>query len=102
MPYTLVKRIRRSGWPVFTPSGKVSKKWEKSHQSANKAVLKRFGSKVAKKVNKIKVPRSELLGSHTKSGKISISKRVPKKLRPAIELHERIEHRLMKKRKSKK
>lgn len=102
MAYTLLKRIRRLGWPVFTPSGKVSKKWEKSHQKANKAVLKRFGSKVAKKVNKIKVPRSELLGSHTKDGKIRISKRVPKKLRPAIELHERIESKLMRRKKSKK
>lgn len=102
MPYTLVKRIKRAGWPVYTKSGKISQKWKKAHPAANRAVLKRFGSKVAKQVNKIKVPRSELLGSHTRAGKISISKRVPKKLRGAILLHERIEHRLMTKKKSKK
>lgn len=87
---------------MFTKSGKVSSKWKKSHESANKAVLKRFGSKVAKAVNKIKVPRTELLGSHTKGGKIKISKRVPKKLRGAIVYHEKVEHRLMVKKKSKK
>lgn len=102
MAYTLVKRIRRAGWPVFTRAGKISQKWKKSHQKANRAVLKRFGSKVAKQVNKIKVPRSELLGSHTKAGKISISKRVPKKLRGAIAYHEKVEHRLMRKKKSRK
>lgn len=95
MAYTLVKRIKRSGWPVKTKSGKISKKWKKSHPAANRAVLKKFGSKTAKAVNKIKVPKTELLGSHTKKGKILISKRVPKKLRGAIAYHEKVEHRLM-------
>lgn len=96
MAYKLVRRIKRSGWPVFTRSGRVSKKWKKAHPAANRAVLKRFGGKIAKAVNKIKVPRSELLGSHTKGGKIKISSRVPKKLRGAIAYHEKVEHRLMK------
>lgn len=81
---------------MFTRSGKVSKKWKKAHPAANRAVLKRFGGKIAKAVNKIKVPKSELLGSHTKGGKIKISSRVPKKLRGAIAYHEKVEHRLMK------
>lgn len=97
----IVNRIKRSGWPIFTRSGKISQKWKKAHHNANKAVLKRFGSKVAKKVNKIKVPRTELLGSHTRTGKIRISKRVPKSLRAAISYHEKVESRLMRK-KSKK
>jgi hypothetical protein len=54
-----------------------------------------MGSKTAKAINKIKVPKTELLGSHTRSGKIIISKRVPKKLRGAIAHHEKVEHRLM-------
>lgn len=104
MTYKLVNRIKRSGWPVFTRSGKVSKKWKKAHPAANRAVLKKFGSKTAKAMNKIRIPKSELLGSHTRSGKIKISSRVPKKLIPAIAHHEKVEHRLMKKkrRKSKK
>jgi len=93
MTYKLVKKIKRKGWPT------ASKKWKKSHTAANKATLKAMGSKVAKRVNKIKVPKNELLGSHTKSGKILISKRVPKTLRGAIAYHERVEHRLMTKKK---
>ena len=98
----LVERIIRAGWPVFTRAGKISQRWKKAHQRANRAVLKRFGSKVAKRVNKIKVPRTELLGSHTRVGKIRISKRVPKALRGAIAYHEAVEHRLMNRKKSKK
>jgi len=93
MVYKLVKKIKREGWPT------ASKKWKRSHVAANKATLKAMGSKVAKRVNKIKVPKTELLGSHTKSGKIIISKRVPKTLRGAIAYHERVEHRLMTKKK---
>ena len=93
----IVKIIKKSGWPVYTKSGKVSKKWKKAHPAANRAVLKKFGSKTAKAINKIKVPSSELLGSHTRTGKIKVSSRVPKKLRGAIAYHEKVEHRLMKK-----
>lgn len=95
----VVKRIKKAGWPVYTKSGSISAKWKKSHASANKAVLKAMGSKVAKQVNKIKVPKKELLGSHTRTGKIKVSLRVPKKLRKAIALHEKVEHKLMTKRK---
>lgn len=91
----IVKKIKKVGWPVYTKSGKVSKKWKKAHPAANRATLKKFGSKVAKAVNKIKVPKNELLGSHTRKGKIKVSSRVPKKLRPAIRYHEKVEHRLM-------
>ena len=91
----IVKRIKRSGWPVFTRSGKVSRKWKKAHPAANRATLKRFGRKIAKAINKIKVPMNELLGSHTRKGKIKVSSRVPKRLRPAIAYHERVEHGLM-------
>ena len=97
--YKLVKRIRRAGWPVFTRSGKISRAWKKAHPAANRATLKKFGSKVAKAVNRIKVSRKELLGSHTRVGKIKVSSIVPKRLRKAIAYHERVEHRLMKRKK---
>lgn len=101
MSYKLVPRIKRSGWPVYTKSGKVSHKWKKAHPAANRAMLKKFGGKIAKAVNKIKVPINELLGSHTRKGKIKISSRVPKKLRGAIAYHEMVEHRLMKRKRKK-
>jgi len=91
----VVKRINKAGWPVYTRSGRVSAKWKKAHPAANRAVLKAMGPKVAKQVNKIKVPKNELLGTHTRKGKIKVSSRVPKKLRKAIALHEKVEHKLM-------
>ena len=98
----VVKRIKKAGWPVYTRSGRVSKKWKKAHPAANRAVLKAMGPKVAKAVNKIKVPKNELLGSHTRAGMIKVSSRVPKKLRSAIAYHEKVEHRLMTNKRSKK
>lgn len=97
----VVKRIKKAGWPVYTKSGRISAKWKKAHPAANKAVLKAMGSNVAKKVNKIRVPKNELLGSHTKQGKILVSSRVPKQLRGAIAYHEKVEHRIMTSRKKK-
>ena len=91
----IVKKIARKGYPVFTASGNVSQRYKKAHASANRATLDKFGGKIAKAVNKIKVPNDELLGSHTKQGVIKVSSRVPKKLRPAIAYHEKIEHGLM-------
>lgn len=97
--YIVKKRIKDTGWPVHTKSGHVSKRWEKAHPAANKAAKRKFGSKAAKEIATIvkRTPKGELLGKHTRSGKIIISSRVPKRLRPAIVLHERTEHRLMSK-----
>ena len=98
--YTLRKKVYDKGWPVHTKSGKVSKKWRKAHPAANVAARKKFGSRTAKAIAKIvkKTPKGELLGKHTKRGKIIISSRVPKKLRAAIRFHESVEHKLMTKR----
>lgn len=91
----VVKHIKKAGWPVYTRSGRVSTKWKKAHPAANVAARKKFGSNIAKSINKIKVPSNELLGSHTRGGKITVSSRVPKKLRKAIAYHEKVEHKLM-------
>lgn len=98
MAYKLVKRIKRKGWPT------TSSKWRKSHQEANRSERKRFGKRAFKAVQKVvkRMPATELLGTHTKKGKIRVSARVPKKYRPQIAYHERVEHRLMTKKKSKK
>ncbi len=95
--YTVRKRIKDTGWPVHTKSGHISKKWEKAHPVANRAARRKFGSKAAKEIASIvkRTPKGELLGKHTRSGKIIISSRVPKHLRPAIALHERFEHKMM-------
>ena len=99
MPYKLVKRIIRKGWPT------TSNKWRSSHQEANRREKQRYGKRSFKAVQKIvaKMPKNELLGTHTKIGKIRVSSRVPKKHRAQIAYHEAVEHRLMtmKKKKSK-
>lgn len=95
MAYKLVKKIKRAGWPT------TSKKWRSAHSKANLAEKKRFGKKAFAKVQAIvkKMPKDELLGTHTKKGLIRISKRVPKPYRPQIAYHEKVEHRIMTKRK---
>ena len=97
MAYKVVKKISDKGFPVHTPSGNVSERWRKSHAAANKKALEVHGATKAKAVARLvkKTPKGELLGSHTKSGKIIISSRVPKSLRPVIATHEREESRLM-------
>lgn len=99
--YTVRKRIKDTGWPVHTKSGHISKKWERAHPAANKAARQKYGSKVAKEISRIvkKTPKGELLGKHTRSGKVIISSRVPAKLRPAIAHHERVESKLMRRNK---
>lgn len=89
--YKLVKRIKRKCWPT------TSKRWRKSHDEANRQEKKRFGKKAFAKVQAIvrKMPKNELLGTHTKKGNIRISSRVPKAYRGQVAYHERVEHRLM-------
>lgn len=101
MSYKLVSRIKAVGWPVRTKSGKIRKGWKSSHMAANASEKKKFGSKAFAAVQRIvrKMPKDELLGSHTKRGKIKVSKIVPKRFRPQIAYHERVEHRLMTRRK---
>jgi hypothetical protein len=101
MTYKLVNRIKSTGWPVRTKSGKIRKGWKRSHMSANAAEKKKFGDKAFAAVQRVakRLPKDELLGSHTKAGKIKVSKVVPKHLRSQIAFHERVEHRLMTKRK---
>ena len=93
-PYKLVKRIKSKGWPVS------SHKYRKAHKEADKRERKRFGKRRFKEVEAIakKIPKGELAGKHTKTGKVIISKRVPEKYRSQIAYHERTEHRLMTKR----
>ncbi len=94
--------IKDTGYPVHTKSGTISEKWKKAHPAANKAALEVFGSKKAKTISKLvkKLPKDELLGKHTRAGKIVISAKVPNSLRPAIRLHEEVEHVLMTKKPS--
>jgi len=91
------KKVNDTGWPCHTKSGKISRKYEKAHSKANRSALSTFGSKKANAISTLvkQTPAGELLGKHTRSGKIIISSKVPKSLRAAIIHHEKVEHQIM-------
>lgn len=99
-----VKRIINKFYPVFTKKGRVSKKWRKAHARANIAAREKHGKKKAREITQLvhRTPHNELLGAHTPRGNILVSKRVPKRLVPAIITHEKVEHDLMAPKKKKK
>lgn len=91
--YTTRATIKNAGYPVHTPSGAISEKWRKGHAKANREQAKKYPEET-KEINKLvrEIPERELLGKHTKDGKIIISERVPKNLREAVAYHEQVEH----------
>ena len=94
---TIRKKVSDAGWPVHTRSGAISSKWRKAHPAANVSARKKYGSKKAKQISRLvkQIPKGELLGKHTRAGKIIISAKVPAKLRPAIIHHEKVESKIM-------
>ena len=95
--YELKDVIKIKGFPVYTKSGRVSKKYLKAHRKANKIALDKYGSDTANAITTLirTIPKDEWLGCHNKRGKIFISKKVPKRLRSAVRLHEEVEHKHM-------
>lgn len=86
MKATIVKIIRKNKYPTS------SKDYPEAHSEANNAEKKKYpkGYIKLKKIDK-KVKPNELIGTHTKTGKIKISKKVPKKLRKEVIYHEKQE-----------
>lgn len=83
--------IKNKGWPTD------SSRYRTAHSSANRAEKKEFGKRAFNAVQKIanRLPPDELMGTHTRSGRISVSKSVPGKYRCQVAYHEQIEHRTM-------
>jgi hypothetical protein len=103
--YTLVKAISARGWPVHDRAGRVSGKWKRAHQAADRYVRRKYGDDVADQVNLIaaRTPQGQLIGTHSRRGKIKVSKKVrthkakieTSLLRRAVADHEAYEHALM-------
>ena len=76
-----------------------SKRYLSAHHEANKEEEKKFGKKAFKKLEEIdrKVGKHELVGKNLKSGKIEVSKKVPKPLRKEVAFHEKVENRKLRK-----
>lgn len=87
----IVKKLNDKGFPTH------NKKYREAHAEADNAEKKKYPKvyKAMKKVDK-KLGKHELSGKNLKSGKILISKKVPKKDRKDVILHEKTENKAIK------
>lgn len=94
MLYKTVNKLERKGFPTD------KKKYPEAHEAADKKEKKKFG-KGYEKMKKVddKLKKGELAGKNFKSGKIEVSKKVPKNLRKEVAYHEKIENKILAKRK---
>ena len=92
MKYKVVKKLTDKGFPTH------SKGYPASHEKADR-VEKRASPRAYKEVNKLerKIGKHELLGKNTRSGKIEVSSKVPKRDRANIALHEKTENKQLQK-----
>lgn len=96
MKYKEVNSIKREGFPTS------SKEYKEAHSEADKAEKKKY----PKGYNKLKdidskLPKKELVGKSDKKGKVTVSKKVPKKLRNEVAYHEKYENKTIKRLKEK-
>jgi hypothetical protein len=91
--YHVANELNDKGFPEHP-----KKAYEKSHKKADAAEKKKYpkGYEELKKIDR-KLGKNELIGKNTKSGKIEVSKKAPRNLRPEIAMHERTENKLLRK-----
>jgi rubrerythrin len=91
--YKVVKELKAKGWPT------ANKRYEEAHEIADKKEKQKFGSKSYDYMKKVdsKLKKGQLAGKNTKTGKIEVSSKVPKKFRPEVAAHERTEYKELKK-----
>lgn len=92
--FKLVKELNDKGFPTHSP------KYASAHEKANKVEKKAYpkGYKEMQKVDR-KLSKHELAGKNERSGKIEVSKKVPKHLREEVALHEKVENKAIRKKK---
>lgn len=93
--YRLVSSLHDSGFPTH------SDRYGNAHEKANRAEKAQFGSKSYDALGRVDkgLKKHELAGKNLKSGKIEVSKKVPKKLRDEVAFHEGIESKALRKKK---
>lgn len=92
--YKTVKHLNDKKFPTH------SKRYPYAHKEANKAE-KKDNPKAYQEINRLerKVGKHELLGKNTKSGKIEVSVKVPKKDRKNVAVHEKRENDILRRKK---
>lgn len=85
--YEVVNGIARKGYPT------ASKDYHRAHELANEKEKKKYPKQYSamKKID-AHLAKGTLAGTHTKSGKIKVSSKVPKKDRADVAYHEYVEH----------
>jgi hypothetical protein len=93
--YHTEKYINDKGFPSHPHD-----KYEKAHIKADKAEKKKYpkGYEELKKLDNT-LSKHELAGKNTKSGKIEVSKKVPSPLREEVRFHEKVENKILRKKK---
>jgi hypothetical protein len=93
--YKLVRELTSKGFPTHSAD------YAQAHRKANKAEEKQFGKRAFNKLEKYVKGSSkhELIGKNLKSGKLEVSKKVPKKMREEVAYHEEVENKILRKRK---
>ena len=90
-----VSKLADKGFPTH------SKGYKAAHREANKAEKKQFGKKKFEELEKYvrKSGKHELIGKNTKTGKIEVEKKIPKRLQNEIAYHEKTENKILRKKK---
>lgn len=85
MKYTLRDKITYKG-KLYTTKAKKS-----AHREADKAEKQKYGKRRYAAVERVirALPKHELAGKVTKTGKILVSKKVPRKLRSQVAFNEK-------------
>jgi hypothetical protein len=93
--YEVVDKLSDKGFPTH------DKKYKIAHNAANRAEIKKYGRKAFSDVGIVDrhLGHHELAGKNTKTGKIEVSKKVPKKMREEVAYHEEVENKILRKKK---
>ena len=93
--YILLDKIKDKGFPTH------SKSYPAAHERADTKEKAKYGARDYNKLKRIdnKLAKHELAGKNTKSGKIEVSKKVIPSLRKEVAFHEKIENKLLRKKK---
>ena len=93
--YRLVSDLHDTGFPTH------NNLYSTAHAKANRAEKAKFGAAAFDAMMKVDagLKKHELAGKNLKSGKIEVSKKVPKKYRAEVALHEEVENKALRKKK---
>lgn len=84
--FKVVDHIVQGGFPTSSPH------YQSAHRQADKAEKAAYprGYQAMKHID-MGLPKGELAGKNTRSGKIEVSSRVPPRYRAEVALHEKVE-----------